>query len=195
MRVVLEGRRHDNDAVGAAVKKSSDCAQRAMEQASFAAHADGRERFRPKIAHFENEGNVLPPRQPPSRKRAQQLRRRGDDYVRFIQSQPADASRHTERRVVTNPLVRFSVRQRPQPRANDAYPVDGFRIPKPVQPRAPILGHDAGRMVGKSGEDGHFVPHPCPMPRQLVGARRGRSHLRGKVLRNVEDFHGFNYDF
>jgi len=108
---------------------------------------------------------------------------------------PADASRHTERRVVTNPLVRFSVRQRPQPRANDAYPVDGFRMPKPVQPRAPILGHDAGRMVGKSGEDGHFVPHPCPMPRQLVGARRGRSHLRGKVLRNVEDFHGFNYDF
>jgi len=45
---------HDNDAVGAVVKKSGDCSQRAMEQGSFAARADGRQRFRPKIAHFED---------------------------------------------------------------------------------------------------------------------------------------------
>ncbi len=95
-QVVLVGRRHDDYAIGTTVKKSGDCAQRAMEQGSFAARADGRERFRPKIAHFEDEGDALPKRQPPTRKRAQQLRRRGNDHLRLMQSQPADPCRDTE---------------------------------------------------------------------------------------------------
>ena len=89
-QVILEGRRHDDYAVGATVEKSGDRAQGAMEPGSFTARADGRKRFRPKIAHFEDERNALPKRQPPSRKCDQQLRRRGDDHILFLQSQAAD---------------------------------------------------------------------------------------------------------
>ena len=163
-QVILEGWRHDDYAVGATVKESGDGAQRAMEQCSFAARADGRERFRPKIAHFEDERNALPPRQPPSRKRNQQLRRRGDDHLWLRQRQPAERSRDTERCVIADSFVRLSVGQRPQPRANNAHSIDGFRVMKSAQPRTPLLGHDAGRMVRKSSEDRHFMPHPRPMP-------------------------------
>ena len=63
-QVALEGWRHNHDAGSATVKESGDCAQRFMEQGSFTGCADGRERFRPKIAHFEDEGDALPKRQP-----------------------------------------------------------------------------------------------------------------------------------
>src|SRR5450631_4641852 len=51
-QVVFEGCCHDDDPVGTPVEKSGDCAEGAMEQASFAARADSRKRFWPKIAHF-----------------------------------------------------------------------------------------------------------------------------------------------
>ncbi len=148
-QVILEGRRHDNDAVGATIKKSGDCAQRAMEQGSLAARADGRERFRPKIAYLEDEGDALPKRQPPPGKGAQQLRRRGNDHVRLPQSQTTDRCRNTERRVVANPLMRFSVGQRPQPRAHDAHAVDRFRCSEggaiaSAIPRAPRRSDGSG---------------------------------------------------
>src|SRR5882762_4469469 len=68
-----------------------------------------------------------------------------------------------------------------------------------MQPRTPLIGHNAGRMVWESGEDGHIVAHPCPVMRQLGSTRCRRSHLRGEILRNVENLHGvltmaFNYD-
>src|SRR5208337_4728925 len=80
-QVILEGRRHDDNAFGMTVKKSGDGAQCAMKQGCFAARADGGERFRPKIAYFENEWDTLPKRDPPARKRAQQLWRSRDDEV------------------------------------------------------------------------------------------------------------------
>ena len=33
------------------------------------------------------------------------------------------------------------------------------------------------------------MPHPRPMPRQLVSARRWRAHFRRKILRDVENLH------
>ncbi len=89
-QVVLEGWRDDYDPVGTTVKKSGDGAQGAVEQASLTADADGCERFGPQIAHFEDEGKALPKRDPPSRKRAEQLRRRRYDYVRLGKSESGD---------------------------------------------------------------------------------------------------------
>ena len=79
-------------------------------------------------------------------------------------SNPLNAAETTERRVIANSFVRFTVGQRPKPGANDFHAIDGFGVAKAVQSRAPILGHNAGRMVGKSGEHSHVMPHPRPMP-------------------------------
>ena len=65
-------------------------------------------------------------------------------------AKPLIAAETQERRVIADSLVRFSVRQRPKPSANDAHAVDGFRAAKPAQARAPFLGHDSGWMIWKS---------------------------------------------
>src|SRR5712692_5920019 len=46
-------------------------------------------------------------------------------------------------------------------------------------------------MIRECSQNCDLVPVPCPMPRQLSGASSGRSHLRRKVLRNVENLHRF----
>ena len=122
-----------------------------MEQGFFAARAYGGQRFRPKVADFKNEGDTLPPRQPPSGESDQQLGRSGDDYVGLRQIEPAQRRRETERRVIANSFVRFTVGQRPEPGANDFHSIDGLDVTKLAEARLPILWDNAGRMVGKSG--------------------------------------------
>ena len=188
-QMVGEGRCDDDDALGAAIKKSGDCTQRAMEQTAFAARADGRQRFRPEIADFKNKGDALPPSQPPSRKGAQQLRRSGDDHVGLGQSQPADRCRDAEGRVIADSFVRLSVGKRPEPGTNDFHAIDGVGAVKAMQSRSPLLGYDSGGMIRKSGEDGDIMSHARPMARQFRDARSRRSHFRRKILRDVENFH------
>ena len=85
--------------------------------------------------------------------------------------------------------MRFSIGQGPEPGAENTRAIDPFGIRKAMKSRAPLLGQDAGRMIRKSGENSHLMSHPDPMPRQLGGARGGRTHLWRKVLRHVEDLH------
>src|ERR1700722_11878422 len=54
---------------------------------------------------------------------------------------------------------------------------------------SPLLGDDAGGVIGEAGQHRDFVACLRPMTGELRGARCGSAHLRRKILRNVENLH------
>ena len=83
----------------------------------------------------------------------------------------------------------FSIGQRPKPSSNDSDSVRFFAIDQITQPRLPLGRNYSRGMVRETGQYGHIVAVLCPVPGQFDRTRRRGSHLRRKVLGNVEDFH------
>ena len=160
-----------------------------MQQGIAFAHAHGGQRLGPEIAHFEDKRDALPTSQPPTGKADQQLRGGCNYNVRPLEEKTCACRRYAKRAVVQHSLVRFSIRKRKQPSADDIYAV-GLLVRDQSPELVAILGrHDAGRMIGKPGEHSYFVPCRGPMPGQFGRARGRRTHLRRKVLRDVKNLH------
>ena len=153
-----------------------------VQKRIFIAHSDGGQRFRPEIAHFENERNLAREREPPSGEAHQELRRRGDDHVGTRQGHAAQGGRDAERSVVAHALVRLAVGQRPEPGAKDINAADSLVVDQAAQTAAPFRRNDSGRMIGESGQHRYFVAGFCPVAGEFGGTSGGRTHLRRKIL-------------
>src|SRR3954447_12512896 len=108
--MIFESWRNHRNMVATAIKKSRDCAERAMKQTILRARSNCGQGFRPKVTYLKHKRHVLPPRQPPSRKGDEQLWRTADNNVGLVQSETAERSGKPERCVISHALVCFAIR-------------------------------------------------------------------------------------
>lgn len=83
----------------------------------------------------------------------------------------------------------LSIRKRKKPCAHNLGLSNVFVMDKTSKIITIGRVQDAGRMIGKAGQDSHIVPVLGPVLREFRDARGGSAHLGWKILRYVEYFH------
>jgi hypothetical protein len=114
-----------------------------MKERIFPSDANGRERFGPEIADFENEGNLAGESDPPPGEADQELWRRRDDHTGARKSQATQGGGEAKRRVVAHAFVRLAVGQGPEPSAEEVHATDSFLIREAAETGAPFRRNDA----------------------------------------------------
>src|SRR5579862_3201980 len=71
----------------------------------------------------------------------------------------------------------------------DIYPADFLVIRELTEAVAPFGRDDAGRMIGKSGQDRNFMSSAGPVLGKFRGTSSGSAHFWRKILRDIEDLH------
>lgn len=187
---IFERGAYDHNAVRPFIKEARDSSQGLMEQRVFFTDPDRGKRFGPEVAHFEDERDLPGKREPPTGESDEQLRGGGDNDVRFRERESAECGGDAEGCVIAHAFVGLAVGQRPKPGAEHICGAQLFVIDQTAQPRTPFCRNHSGGMIWKTREHGYLMSAMRPVVCEFGGAGRGSTHLRRKVLRDVEDSHG-----